>query len=437
MLKRKIDADLIAWKNNPNKKALLVKGARQVGKTYSIDNFGRNNYESYIHLNFEKNPSAKEIFSGDRDVDTIMTNLSIRFPNIDPIPGKTLIFLDEIQACPDARVAFKFFTIDGRFDVIGSGSLLGLNYREVSSYPVGYEDLMEMHSLDFEEFLWASGIKDNVIGKIKNALAEKKPLDDFMLREMEDYYTRYMAIGGMPEVVNTFMETKHMGKVMETQKKIVSGYRDDVMKYAIGVDKNRINACLNSIPEQLASENKVFKYRNVEGNTNARYDMYGSSISWLYDANVINLCYNLSEPAIPLIAKRRGNVFKIYMRDTGLLVSMLGEAMMQSIMSGDTKVNNGAVTENIVADMLGKSGFDLNYFGKSCMSVDFIIELGGEPVAVEVKSGNNRRAKSLSAIMSDKYKVRRGLLFEKTNVHVDESGVEHYPLFAAAFIRCL
>jgi len=438
MLRRKIADILSEWKKDPRKKALLVRGARQVGKTCSIEEFGKKNYGTYIYINFEKNPSYSSIFAGDKDVDSIIRRMSLVFTDAEFKPGNTLIFLDEIQNCPDARVSFKFFTIDGRYDVIGSGSLLGVRYKEVSSYPTGYEDIVDLYSLDFEEFLWAMGVSEGIISSVKDDLANKRPIDGFIVDKFNEYFRWHMIIGGMPEAVAVFKETNHFGKVLAVQRKIVSSYLDDITKYATGLDKNRVRASFYSIPSQLAKKNKKFIYADVEGRKDSRYDTYGSSLSWLYDAGIINFCYNLQEPALPILSNRKLDAFKIYLRDTGLLVSMMEEGLAVAILDQDLLVNEGAIAENIVADMLSKNGYDLTYFErKGKLELDFILNLNGVVSAVEVKSGNNRQSKSLGVIMSDKYKVGRGIKLEDTNVMVDENGVEHYPVFAAAFIRSL
>jgi len=438
MLRRKMTDRLIEWKNDPNKKSLLITGARQVGKTYIIEDFAKKNYGSYIYINFEKTPSLKSIFDGDRDVDTLIRKMSIRFKDAEFIPGDTLIFLDEIQSCPDARVAFKFFTMDGRYDVIGSGSLLGITHKEVSSYPVGYENEIEMYSLDFEEFLWAMGVKEDVIEYVKRSLSEKRPIDQFTLDSFNEFLRWHMIVGGMPEAVSTFKETNHFGKVLAVQRGIIKGYLEDVRKYATWLDKDLVKASIESIPSQLSKNNKKFMYTDIEGKKGVRGETYKDGLTWLYDAGIINLCHNLSEPALPLQANRISNIFKIYLRDTGLMVAMMEDGLSEALLDGDIDVNEGAVMENMAADMLSKNEYNLTYFEKNgSLEIDFILNLNGIVSAIEVKSGVNRRAKSLNVLMSPKYNVKRGMMLETRNIFVDEKGVEHYPMFAAAFMRSL
>jgi len=435
MLKRKMTDILLDWKNDPQRKSLMVIGARQVGKTFTISDFGKENYRSYVYINFEETPSLQSIFSGNKNIDMIMQRMSVEFPDVDFIPKDTLIFLDEIQNCPDARVALKFFTMDGRYDVIASGSLLGVRYREVSSYPVGYETTLDMHSLDFEEFLWARGIKAEMVDMVKGSLANKEPLDDYVLERFNAHHREYMIVGGMPEVVMTFNETNHFGKVLKAQRQIVNGYMDDATKYAKPSDKGRVRSTFRSIPVQLAKRNKKFVYSDVDGDVKGWSNVFGGSLSWLYDAGIIRYCFNLSELALPLAQNTRENSFKIYMRDTGLLMSMMEDGISSAILNEDVFVNEGAIVENVTADMLVKSGFELTYFErKGTLEIDFILNINGIVTAIEVKSGNNKQSKSLDSI-KDRYGVNRRIKLERTNVHVDEDDIEHYPLFASAFLR--
>lgn len=433
MLRRKIADRLTEWKNDPERKALLLKGARQVGKTFSVDDFARRNYGTYIHINFEENPSYSSMFSGDKDVDSIIRRMSMRFKDAEFVPGDTLIFLDEIQNCPDARVAMKFFTMDGRYDVIGTGSLLGVRYREVSSYPVGYEDSLRMRSLDFEEFLWAMDVDQGTIDEVRRCISEKRPIDGYVMSRFDEYFRWYLITGGMPEAVWTFKRTNHFGRVRNVQKDILRGYLDDITRYAEGADKNRVRASFYSIPGQLSKRNKKFVYADVEGRKDSRYDTYGSSLSWLYDADIIGFCYNLNEPVLPLLANRRMNAFKIYLNDTGLLTALMEDGLAEALLNDDLFVNQGAIMENGIAEMISKSGHDLTYFERrGTLEVDFVANLNGTVAAIEVKSGSNRQAKSLGVVMT-RYGVR-GIMFERSNIYVDDRGVEHYPLFAAAFM---
>jgi len=436
MLKRKISDTLLEWKNKPNKRCLLVRGSRQVGKTFIIEHFAKTNYDNYIYINFELFPGMKNVFEGDLDVDSLVRNLSVRFPKVKFEPGNLLIFLDEIQSCPNARVSLKSFSVDGRFDVIASGSLLGINYKEISSYPVGYETTVELRSLDFEEFLWALGIGNEVISYVSDSIREKRPIDDSVLEKMNEFYKQYAVVGGMPAAVNKFVETNSFGEVLSAQMDIINGYMGDIAKYASTSDKPKIRRTLLSIPVQLAEENKKFSYSRIEDRKPGEgANTYGSSLSWLYDAGIVSYCYNLQEPALPLASNIKPDSFKLFMNDSGLFMSMMEHGTSIAFMDGDMKINRGSIIENLTADILTKKNFRLTYFErKGRLEVDFILNIGGIVTALEVKSGNNKQAKSLDVVMSEKYKVERGIKLEITNVFVDEAGVEHYPLFAAAFL---
>jgi len=435
MLKRKMTETLLEWKQNPSKKCLLVKGARQVGKTFIIDDFAKKHYKNYIHINFELSKEKKTIFEGDLDIDTLIIKMSAHFSGVKFEPGKTLIFLDEIQSCPGARVALKTFSIDKRFDVIASGSLLGLNYKEISSYPVGYETAVWMHPMDFEEFLWANGIDQTVIQYVSDKVHKGEKLDESVLRKFEEYFRLYMTVGGMPDAVNTFISTKNMGMVLGVQRDIIRGYMSDMVKYLPDSEKQKAQSCLLSVPVQLGKRNKKFIFADIESKKNKGRRDYGGSLSWLHDAGIISYCHNLQEPALPLATNRISDVFKVYMKDTGLLVSMLDEGSAAAIISDDLEINEGSVTENAIAGIIDRKGLMLNYFErKGRLEVDFVLNLGGVTTAVEVKSGNNKQSKSLDTLMGEKYKVKRGIKLENSNIFTDERGVEHYPLFASEFL---
>lgn len=394
MLKRKIYNDLIRWRKTKNKECLLIKGARQVGKTYIVEEFGKRNYASFIELNFIMHPELIPVFDGSLSVDDVIMRMSAHFRDVKFIPGKTLIFLDEIQRCPNARTALKSFAIDNRFDVIASGSLLGLRYgqdpsikEEISSVPVGYEKHLVMHSMDFEEFLWAVGISDDIIGIIRGCFSrlEKVPEDINVL--FMDLLRQYMVVGGMPAVVAKFVETKNYAIVQEEQQKILDSYADDISKHASTPDKVKIKKCFDSIPRQLAKENTKFQYSTVESRGTGR--KFGSSIDWLNDAAVINICRNLSLPSFPLDAYMMEDYFKVYVHDTGLLIAMYGFEMKRPVLdkslSGPAK---GGIFENLIADMLVKRGYGLHYFKEreSNYEIEFLISKDACVLPIEVKA---------------------------------------------------
>ncbi|MCL1811171.1 MAG: AAA family ATPase [Methanomassiliicoccaceae archaeon] len=419
------------WKANPKRHPLLVTGARQVGKTYSIEDFAAKNYESYIYINFEKSPSLRKIFNGDLDMETLIMNITARFSETKIVPGKTLLVLDEIQSCPNARTAMKSFSGDPRFDVIATGSLLGLNQSEVSLYPTGYEEYMEMYSLDFEEFLWALGIGADIISSVSTKLNLKEPLDPFILETFEGYFRQYMAVGGMPGVVDDFIVNKDFGRVRAIQKNIIRSYEDDISKYAKGVVRTRAKECLYSIPDQLG---RRFRYNEVTGVHGARRSMYDGGIEWLIGAGVVFKSYKITEPTPPLTYNRDMALFKLFLHDVGLLVCMMESDTVSMLLEGSPLVNWGKVAESAVACEIVRKQIEPMYFEDKNLEVDFVTVIERDVVMTEVKSGNNKMSKSLDSVMSRKIGHIRGVKLERSNVITDHTGVEHYPLFAAAFI---
>lgn len=431
MLRRKITDELIKWKNNEDKMCLVVKGARQVGKTFIIDKFARENYEHYTYINFDENPAYGAIFDGDADVETLIKQISLRVPGAELIPGKTLIFLDEIQNCPRARTALKFFAIDKRFDVIASGSLLGINYKDVPSYPVGYVEHLEMYSLDFEEFLWANGIGENSIADIKEYFDKREKVPQAMHEKMLELFKEYIVVGGMPRAVNEFVKTHNFANVLRLQKAIIDDYTDDIAKYAEGVEKAKARACFLSIPKHLSKDYKKFRYSLVESHGTAR--KFGGSLMWLYDAGIINFCYNLALPELPLEGNAKSDVFKVYMRDTGLLMAMLEDGSQEDIIDGNLGIYKGAIFENIIADIFGKSGKKLYYFEyNSKIEIDFFIRYKKQATAVEVKSADNTKAKSMMSVMQN-YGVKYGIKLSAKNIGGTDS-IDSIPLYMAMFL---
>ncbi|MDR0823149.1 MAG: AAA family ATPase [Endomicrobium sp.] len=431
MLKRKISNALLQWKDSANKMALLVKGARQVGKTFIIDQFAKANYKHYIYINFEENPSYKMIFDDDLNVDTLIKQISLRIPNAQIVPQETLIFLDEIQSCPKARTALKFFTIDKRFDIISSGSLLGINYKEVSSFPVGYVEHLEMHSMDFEEFLWANGISENSISDIKEYFLQKKQIPQGMHEQMLKLFKEYIVIGGMPKVVCEFVNSHNFADTLKLQRGIISDYLDDIAKYAQESEKSKARACFLSIPKQLAKDYKKFQYSLVQKGGNAR--KFAGSLMWLYDAGIINFCYNLTAPALPFEGNAINDVFKVYMRDTGLLTAMLEDGAQVDIIDGKLGIYKGAVYENIIADIFTKLGKKLYYFEqKSQIEIDFFIRVNNSAAAIEVKSADNTKSKSVVNIIKN-YAVPYAIKLSTKNISSAQN-IDSFPLYTAIFL---
>ena len=437
MLKRKIELRLIEWKNTPNRKPLIIKGCRQCGKTYSVLDFAKKNYTHVVYLNFFQNPDYASVFAGSLEIDHIVMMLSALLGKEAVFkPGETVLVLDEIQDCPEARTALKFFRDDGRYDVIGTGSLLGVKGygKEPKSVPVGAETVIDMYPLDFEEFLWANGIEVPVIEMLKKHLEEESPVPEALHNRLRQLMLQYAVVGGMPDAVQTFVDTKQMDEVLSIQRDIVRSYEDDMVKYADKKDKSRIKECFQSIPKQLAKENKKFQYSVVRKGSTA--SKYAGSLQWIEDAGIISRCYNLSITELPLDGNADKDTFKVYMRDMGLFVSMLEDGTQYDILQGNLFGYKGAIFENLIADIFSKMGRRLYYYHKdSGMEVDFVIRYKGECVPVEVKamSGN---VKSTKPILHhpEKYHVYHAIKLGDYNVGRNGQ-ILTLPLYMAFLLR--
>ncbi|MBR5318557.1 MAG: ATP-binding protein [Peptococcaceae bacterium] len=437
MLKRKIEQKLINWKNAPEHKPLLIKGCRQCGKTFSVLDFANKNYKNVVYLNFFENPDYASVFAGSLEIDNIIMMLSALLGKEASFEaGETVLILDEIQECPEARTALKFFKTDGRFDVIGTGSLLGVNGygKEPRSIPVGSETVIDMYPLDFEEFLWANGIEDSVIETLKQCLQNETAVPDALHKRMKQLLLQYTVVGGMPEVVQTFINTKQMNEVLQLQRDIIRSYEDDMVKYAEKSDKSRIKECFQSIPKQLSKENKKFQYSVIKkGSTAAKYL---GSLQWIEDAGIISRCYNLSITELPLAGNAEDDVFKVYMRDCGLFISMLEDGTQYDILQGNLQGYKGAIFENLIADIFVKMGRKLYYFHKdSGLEVDFVIRYKGECTLVEVKAatGNTKSTKTI-LLHPERYHVYNAIKLGDYNIGRMEQ-VLTLPLYMAFLLR--
>lgn len=437
MLKRKIELRLIEWKNTPNRKPLIIKGCRQCGKTYSVLDFAKKNYTHVVYLNFFQNPDYASVFAGSLEINHIVMMLSALLGKEAVFkPGETVLVLDEIQDCPEARTALKFFRDDGRYDVIGTGSLLGVKGygKEPKSVPVGAETVIDMYPLDFEEFLWANGIEVPVIEMLKKHLEEESPVPEALHNRLRQLMLQYAVVGGMPDAVQTFVDTKQMDEVLSIQRDIVRSYEDDMVKYADKKDKSRIKECFQSIPKQLAKENKKFQYSVVKKGSTA--SKYAGSLQWIEDAGIISRCYNLSITELPLDGNADKDTFKVYMRDMGLFVSMLEDGTQYDILQGNLFGYKGAIFENLIADIFSKMGRKLYYYHKdSGMEVDFVIRYKGECVPVEVKavSGNVKSTKTILH-HPEKYHVYHAIKLGDYNVGRNGQ-ILTLPLYMAFLLR--
>lgn len=401
MLKRKIYDDLIEWKNirrnEQIRKCLLIKGARQVGKSYIVKEFGKREYSSFLCIDFFRNPELKYVFEGDLTSEEILKRITASVRDFRLVPGDTLIFLDEIQRCGNARTAIKFLAEDMRFDVISSGSLMGLTYGEdddkevevPDSVPVGYESQITMYSLDFEEFLWAYGYNETAISVLRSYFEAGETVPESIHNKYESLFREYMVVGGMPEVVADFAVNKDFNRVERIQRDIIAEYRDDIAKHAKGKEKQYVRMCYDAVPKQLAKELKKFQYSSVEKGQTRR--KYGGSVQWLKDSEIVNACYNIREPYLPLMANAKEDQFKLYINDTGLLCCMYGYETKLAILNDTIRgYARGGIYENIISECLIKRGYTLYYYKPdSEHEIEFLIEKDGEVIPVEVKAGNN------------------------------------------------
>ena len=431
MFKRKIMDELIAWKENTGKKkALVIKGLRQIGKTYIVQAFAKDNYENVVYINFKDNESAKKVFDGDFIIDRMTIDLSALMPGSHFVPGKTIIIFDEVQECVNARASLKAFMQDGRYDVICTGSLLGIkgyNKKKGKGIPTGSEHIIYMKPMDFEEFLWAKGITENVIDELRNAFQQRRPVSVALHQSMLRYFREYMCVGGLPYIVDRFVSTNDMNVVYQEQQDILEEYRDDFGKH---LDENeneetdltllaRINRVFDSIPAQLAKENKKFTYSMIE--KKGRSETYQAAIQWLYDAGMINVCYNLSNLSLPLEGNKIDNIFKIYMQDTGLFIAMLERGTAAKILGGELGMYKGAIYENIIADCFSKLDRKLYYYHKdSGLEIDFITTYEDEISLVEVKATTGN-TKSANTILKNKeqYHVDRCIKLSNNNIGLE------------------
>ena len=418
LLKRKIDKFLVEWKNSTDKKPLIVKGARQIGKMESIRKFAKNNYKSVIEINFVLQKQYKDIFDDGFEVDTIIKNISLRNPNLEIIPGDTLIFFDELQDCINCATSLKAFKQDGRYDVICSGSLMGINYNEIESNSVGNKEDYEMYSMDFEEFLWAKGYKEEQIESLYQHMKNLTPLSETELSVMFENFKEYMVIGGMPAIVNNFVKNKNYSGTLKMQKQILLDYEEDITKYAGGLKHGKILNVYRKIPVFLGNENKKFQISKVE--SGARNREYVGTIEWLNDAGIINVCYCLEQPELPLGGNYNPDNYRLYFRDTGLLIGSLDEEAQEDLRNNKNfNTYKGAIYENIVGDMLVKQGYKLYFYKneKGTVEMDFFVRDKDSLIPVEVKANDGATISLNNLIDNNKYRdIKYGIKFGYKNI---------------------
>lgn len=437
LLERKIDTFLSDWKSDPKRKPLIVKGARQIGKTESIRAFGRVNYDSVLEMNFMLQKKFRNIFNDGYEVDQIIKNISILEPSWKIIPNRTLLFFDELQKCPDCATSLKSFCQDRRFDVICSGSLMGIYYEEIESNAVGYKEDYDMFSMDFEEFLWAKGYSKE---QVEDLFAHTLSLKPFSQLEMDTYmgiFRDYMTLGGMPEVVKMYIDNGHFGGTLKLQRQLLKDYEEDITKYAKETDKAKVLAVYSHIPTFLAKENKKFQITKVA--KGARNREYIGAVEWLKEAGVINVCYCLNNVELPLKGNYDPDFYKIYYHDTGLLIASLDEEAQD-----DLRVNRnfgtykGAVYENVVGEMLRKSGYEQLYFYKHdnpAVKMDFFVRDADSLIPVEVKAKDGATASLNNLIKWDSSpEVKYGIKFGYKNIGWNGSFYT-FPYFLAFLLK--
>ncbi len=446
MIRRKVYDSLLEWKGRPDHKCLVIKGQRQVGKTFIINEFSKE-YEYSVYVDLSRSRPIRELFEREDGVDNLVFGLSSLIDGSVILPERTLIILDEIQSCPRAKASLKDFTIDGRYHVIASGSLLDIpmaNGEDPKALiPVGFVEEIRMYSLDYEEFLWAKGVNEGTVSHVKDCIRNRTPIKESVLEHLNDIFREYMLIGGMPEAVSRFIEGEGLVGVRAALDTIISQNRNDVSKYCKPPLSEKVRTCMDSIPSQLSESNKKFMYSRLDDNgSRSGSRKYEGALDWIVDSGIGNPCYQLLGISYPLTDEDRKQ-FRMYVSDTGLLVRMYdsatdGSPMSRALITGDHRFNQGVLMENVVAECLMKSGLRRRYYlhrkEPGRMELDFVLEIGSDIVAIEVKSGKDREVASLSKTIGDD-RFQRRVMLEWTNVRIDDEGVEHYPLFAAAFLK--
>ena len=397
---------------------LIIKGARQIGKTESIENFARNNYKNIVEINFALDRQYLDIFNDGFSVDTILKNISFKNPNFKFEPGETLIFFDEMQACINCATSLKAFNQDGRYDVICSGSLMGINYNEIESNSVGNKIDYNMHSMDFEEFLWAKGYKENQIEDLYKCMVETKPLTTAQYEVMMENFKEYMVVGGMPAIVNKFITQKNYSGILTMQKQILLDYEEDITKYANGLDQGKILSVYRKIPTFLGNENKKFQISKIEDGARSRE--YVGTVEWLDNAGIINISYCMQQPELPLGGNYNPDNFRLYFGDTGILIGSLDEEAQEDLRNNENfNTYKGAIYENVVGDMLVKEGYKLYFYknDKGTIEMDFFIRDKNSLIPVEVKANDNATASLNNLINSEKYKdIKYGIKLCNKNI---------------------
>lgn len=435
MLRRKAYDALQQWKKEKNKKCLLVQGARQTGKTYIIECFGTEQYDEMLEINFKETPDAAEIFKGSLKVDDLLMALRFRYPDKKLIPGSTLLFFDEIQECAEAITSLKFWANDNRYDVIASGSLLGIDYKRASSYPVGYVDYLKMHGLDLEEFLWALGITEDMIASLRDYFDKKQVIPDVIHNQMMQYFRTYTALGGMPEIVNSYVSEHDFSKADRLQRALLQGYQYDIAHYAVAEEKVKAEKCFLSLGKQLLDkDNHKFQYKEVEHG--GRAQKYYSSVEWLLRADILQQCRLVTDVRYDLDDYARDDFFRAYTTDLSLLLPMKDYSLKQHIVENTLQGNSkGGIYECVIADLLGKKDYPLYFYKKESTKweLDFLFQKEGAVIPIEVKSGNSK-AVSLNLFMKSRQDIPIAYKLHDGNIGAAEDRIWSLPLYMAMFL---
>lgn len=436
LLKRKIDNYLIKWKNNKDRLPLIVKGARQIGKTKSIEIFGKANYKYIIEINFAIQKQYKSIFDDGFEVDRIIKNITLIDPSKEFVPNETLIFFDEIQDCINCATSLKPFKLDGRYDVICSGSMMGINYNEIESNSVGYKEDYEMHSLDFEEFLWAKGYSEEQIENFYQHMINVEPLSQLEYDVMLDNFREYMVVGGMPAIVKTFVNNGNYSGTLKLQKQILKDYEEDITKYASGLDKGKILNIYNKIPVFLGKENKKFQITKVAHN--ARNRDYIGTVDWLESAGIINVCYCMAQPELPLKGNYNPDNYKLYFGDIGLLIASLDDEVQEDLRANKNfNTYKGAIYESAVGDILKKQGYNLYFYRdeKGSIEIDFLVRDKDSLVPIEIKAEDSATKSLNKMIDSNSFEdVKYGIKYCNKNIGFNGKFYT-FPYFLSCFTK--
>lgn len=427
---------MLEWKNRSDRKPLIIKGARQIGKTVSVSAFAKAHYKSFVNINFVAQRKFRSIFEDGYEVDTIIKNMSLLDPSLKFIPGETLLFFDELQECPACATSLKFFNLDGRYDVICSGSLMGINYNEIESNAVGFKEDYEMHSMDFEEFLWAKGYSPDFVEEMYGHMLRVEPFSQLELDTIFGLFKDYMVLGGMPDVVKAYIANKNFSGTLQIQRQLLADYDEDITKYAVGLDKAKIRNVYRHISVFLAKENKRFQISRIAGN--ARNRDYVGVVDWLASAGIVNPCYCLADVELPLRGNYVPNLYKIYFKDTGLLIASLDEEAQEDLRANKNfGTYKGAIYENVVGDMLAKQGYGLYYYKHEnpAVEMDFFVRDANSLVPVEVKAADGATASLRRLVGSGKYgDIKYGIKFGYKNVGFN--GLFYtFPYFSAFLLR--